>query len=192
MLKGDYAEAMLWSIWGSRGVTVQCHEGNCILLFYPIIPYVIFDVFEAPLHIVVAGRRLFHSSRLGRDEYISFAIVSLPSTRDHLDTRHVFTYRKHVQQPFSSISFVLQPLHPSFHSLLLPSLLRSPQVAKHISPPSKLSPQVKPPPSPPPPHSTNIRPPTAAPSLSLPSPPASVPHQRTRSMHTLSTRQKRR
>ena len=125
---------------------MRCHEGNCILLFYPIVPYVILDIFEASLHIVVAGRRLFHSSRLGGDEYISFAIVSLPSTRDHLDTRHLFTYRKHVQQPFSSISVVLQPLHPSFHSPLLPSLLRSPQVAKHISPPSKLSPQVNPPP----------------------------------------------
>ena len=113
----------------------------------------------------------FFKTRRRRIYYICYCQSS--STRDHLDTRRLFTYRKHVQQPFSSISFVLQPLHPPFHSLLLPSLLRSPQVAKHISPPSKLPPQVKPTPPPP----LHHIPPTSV-RLLLHPPYPYLPHQR--------------
>lgn len=146
MLKGDYAEAMLWSIWGSRGVTVQCHEGNCILLFYSIVPCVIFDIFEAPLHIVVAGQETlsFFKTRTRRIYFICYCqsfLYKRPSrypSSSYLQKTCATTFLIHLLCPSAVTSIV------PFSPLTFPSPL-APQVAKHTSTPSKLSPQVEPP-----------------------------------------------
>lgn len=128
MLKGDYAEAMLWSIWGSRGVTVQCHEGNCILLFYPIVPYVIFDIFEAPLHIVIAGQETlsFFKTRTRRIYFICYCQSSLykrPSrypSSVYLQKTCATTFLIHLLCPSAVTSIV--PFSPfTFPSPLAPS-----------------------------------------------------------------------